>query len=276
MTENLQNTEENKDQDSQQDPEVQSEPAATEPISLTDALSGVFTEPGETFTSVKSSPKKNYWLIPILILILVAIVTRYLVTNDEEIYSEIKTKQTESVKKRLDEAVKDGKMSQEDANTRMEQMDKQFSKSGPFFWISIIVGPILFIFIFLFVKGLIFWGGLKIFKSPVAYMQVIAVLGLASIIESIQAIIDTVLAIMTGRITANIGPILIFAKDSLSDKMSILLGHFDIINIWYFIVIGIGFAAVGSLKSKQTIPLVFALWLIWVCLTSLLNLPFFG
>jgi hypothetical protein len=276
MTENLQNTEENKEQDSQQNPEVQSEPAATEPISLTDALSGVFTEPGETFTSVKSSPKKNYWLIPILILILVAIVTRYLVTNDEEIYSEIKTKQTESVKKKLDEAVKEGKMSQEDANTRMEQMDKQFSKSGPFFWISIIVGPILFIFIFLFVKGLIFWGGLKIFKSPVAYMQVIAVLGLASIIESIQAIIDTVLAIMTGRITANIGPILIFAKDSLGDKMSILLGHFDILTIWYFIVIGIGFAAVGSLKSKQAIPLVFALWLIWVCLTSLLNLPFFG
>ena len=276
MAENLQNTEENKEQDSQENPEAQGETSASEPISLTDALSGVFTEPGETFTSVKSSPKKNYWLIPILILILVAIVTRYLVTSDEEIYSEIKTKQTEAVKKRLDEAVKDGKMSQEDANSRLEQMDKQFSKSGPFFWISIILGPIIFIFLFLFLKGLVFWGGLKIFKSPVAYMQVIAVLGLASIIESIQAIIDTVLAIMTGRITANIGPILLFAKDSLSDKMSILLAHFDLLNIWYYIIIGLGFAAVGNLKSKQTIPYVFVLWLIWVCLTSFLNLPFMG
>lgn len=276
MAEDIQNTEENKEQVPQENTEDRSESAVTEPISLTDALSGVFTEPGETFSSVKNSPKKNYWLIPILIFILISVLSRYLVTNDEEIYSEIKTKQTEAVKKRLDEAVKEGKMSQEDANSRMEQMEKGFSKTGPLFWISIIVAPIIFVFIFLFLKGLIFWGGLKIFKSPVSYMQIITVLGLASIIDSIQTIIDSVLAIVTGRIMANIGPILIFPKDSLSDKMSTFLAHFDLLNIWYFIILGIGFAVIGNLKSRQTIPLVFVLWLIWVCLTSFLNLPFFG
>ncbi len=273
MEENIQNTEQPPEEQNETE---QNEIAQDEPISLTDAMTGVITEPGETFTSVKISPKKNYWLIPILIFIVISILSRYLVTNDEEIYSEIKTKQTEAVKKRLDEAVKDGKMSQEDANSKMEQIEKGFNKSGPFFWISIILGPVVFIFVFLFLKGLVFWGALKVFKSPISYMQIITVLGLISIIDSIQVIIDSVIAIFTGRILANIGPILLFPKDSLNDTMSTFVAHFDLFNIWYFIVMGIGLAMIGNLKSKQTIPAVFVLWLIWVCLTSFLKIPFFG
>jgi hypothetical protein len=257
-------------------PETDELTEKTEDISLSDAITGIFTEPGETFNSVKKSTKKNYWLIPILLFIVVSIVTRYLVTNDEELYSEIKTKQTEAVKKRLDEQVKEGKMSQEQANERMSQMEKGFDKSGVIFILLITVGPIVTTFLFLFVKGLIFFGALKLLKGVITYIQVITVLGLASIIDSIQTIIDTVLAIITGRLFANIGPILIFPKDSLSNNLNTFVAHFDAFNIWYIALIGIGFAVFSNLKGKVTIPVVFALWLIWVCLTSFLNIGIFG
>lgn len=255
------------------EPEVSTE--TTEPISLSDAMTGIFTEPGETFSAMKLS-KKNFWLVPIIIFIVFSIVSRYMVTNDEELYSEIKTKQIESIKKRFDEQIKEGKMSQEQANEKMEQVSKGFSKSSPIFIVSLTLAPAVITFIILFLKGLIIFGVLKLFKGVITYMQVIAVLGIASIIDTLQTIIDTVLAIVTGRLLANIGPILIFPKDSLSDKMSILLAHFDLFNIWYVILIGIGFAAYSNLKSKQTIPIVFALWLIWVCMTAFLNISFLG
>jgi hypothetical protein len=270
------NTENNPPKSEEETLETTAETEQAESIGLSDAITGIFTEPGETFTSVKATSKKNFWLIPILIFIVLSIVSRYLAMNDEELYSEVKTKQTEAVKKRLDDAVKEGKMSKEQADERMGQMEKGFNKSSPIFILSITLGPAIFIFVFLFLKGLILFGALKIFKGAITYMQVITVLGLASIIDSIQTIIDTVLAIITGRLMANIGPILIFSKDSLSKELNTLVGHFDVFNIWYLILVGIGLAAFSGLKNKQTIPVVFALWLIWVCLTSFLNLGFFG
>ncbi len=267
--ENLQNKPEETGQ-------VEEENLLEENITLSDAITGVITEPGETFESIKKSSKKYYWLIPILILIVIGIVSRFLAMNDEELYSEMKSKQTEAVKKRLDEAVKNGQMSQEQANERMSQMDKGFNKSSPIFIVSLTLGPIIVTFLFLFAKGLIFLGVLKIFKGAATYMQLITVLGLTSIIDSLQTIIDTVLAIVTGKIFANIGPILLFSKDSLSDTMNTLLAHFDLFNFWYMIVIAIGFAKMSNLKNSQTIPAVFALWIIWICLTTFLKLPFFG
>lgn len=249
---------------------------APEDFTLSDAITGILTEPGNTFESIKKTAKKNYWLIPILIFIVVSIASRFMVMNDEELYSEIKTKQTEAVKKRLDEQVRDGKMSREQANESLEQMEKGFNKSSPIYLILMIAGPIVTTFLLLFVKGLIFFGALKILKGMITYMQVITVLGLAAIIDSLQVIIDTVLAIITGRLLSNIGPTLIFPKDSLSDSLLTFLSHFDVFNIWYMIMIGIGFAVFSNLKISRTIPVVFVLWLIWVCSISFVKLPFFG
>ena len=246
-----------------------------EEITLSDAITGIFTEPGETFASVKKT-KKNFWLIPILIFIVLSIVSRYLVMNDEELYSEVKSKQIESVKKRLDEQVKEGKISQEQANERIGQMEKGFNKSSPIYILSMTLGPIIITFLVLFLKGVILLGAIKILKGFILYMQIIAILGLASIIDSVQIVVDSVLAIITGRLFANIGPILIFPKDSLSNNLNTFIAHFDLFNIWYLSLIGIGLAVFSGLKSKQTIPAVFILWLVWVCLTSFLNIGFFG
>jgi len=92
----------------------------------------------------------------------------------------------------------------------------------------------------------------------------------------ISSVINTVLAIVMGKLTVNIGPALFITKEMVGDSMAKFLGHFDLIAIWYLIVLGIGLAAVSNLKSSKTIPVVFALWLIWIALASFLSLPFAG
>lgn len=247
-----------------------------EDLSVSDAMTGVITEPGVTFEAVKASSKKNYWIIPILIFIVLLVASSLLALNDEELYSEIKTKQTEAVKERLDNMVKDGKMSREQANEQLDKMDKQMSKSNPLFYVFATAGPLITTFIILFLKGLVLWGAIKIFKGTATYMNTLSVLGLGAIIESIQVIIDTVLAIVMGKLNANIGPTLILTAESVGENMHKFLAHFDIIAIWYIVILGIGLAKVSQLKSSVTMPVVFVLWLIWISLTSFLKIGFFG
>src|SRR5438876_4971172 len=228
-----------------------------EELSVTDAITGVFTEPGDTFEAVKASPKRNYWILPIIILIVISIASAYLVTHDEELYSQINDKQIKAAKERFDEAVKSGKITQEKANEQMDQMEKGFNKSNPIFLVFTIAGPIVSVFISFFFRGAVFFGAAKLFKGTAGFMSVLSVLGLASIIDSIQTIIDTVLAIIMGKLQVNIGPVLLVTAESVGENMYKFLAHLDIINFWFFAVIAIGLARVSSLKASVTFPLVF-------------------
>lgn len=258
----------------QPDESLPAQPQVQEDISLSDAMTGVFTEPRVTFEGVKNSRKRSYWLVPTILMIIFLIAASFMVINDEELYSEIKSTQTEAVKKRMEERVKEGKMSQEEMNQAIERTEKFMDKSSPFFLVSAILGPLIGGFIILFLRALILWLVIKVFKGTASYMLVVCITALTGLIDVISTVINTVLAIVMGRLSVNIGPSLIFAKDSLSEDMMKFVSHFDLISIWYLIVLGIGLSAVSNLKSSKTIPAVFALWIIWVCLASFAGLSF--
>lgn len=237
-----------------------------ENISIGDAMAGVFSEPGNTFLSVKSSSKKNYWLIPLLILIVVSMLSSILVTRDEELTSEIKAQQKEAMKKRFDEAIKEGKMTKEQTDEQFAQTEKMFG--GSTFVIFGLIGSIAGVLVIFFIKALIYWGGLKLFKGSAGYGDIMNVLGLTALITAIQMVVDTVLAILMGKLLMNIGPVLLISKEAVSKDMYAFIANFDLINIWYTIIVGIGLAKVSELKSSVTIPFVFVLWLVWVLLSS--------
>lgn len=258
-------------------PEEQNlQPATQTDISVSDAMTGILSEPGDTYEAVKISTKRSYWVWPTIIFIVITLVSTFLVMRDDELYSDIKTKQTQAMKERFEEQVKAGKMSQEQMNETMDKMDKGFNRSSPFFIISTTIGPAISILLILFLKGLVIWLIFKALKGSASYMLMICVLGLANIIQAMQSIIDTVLAIVMGRLQANLGPALIFTAESIGDSMYKFVSHFDLFNIWYLIVIGIGIAKVSNLKSSVSIPVIFAVWLVWVALTSFLKIPFFA
>jgi hypothetical protein len=245
-----------------------------EDISLSDAMTGVFTEPRAAFEGVRDSKKRSYWLVPTIIVIIFTIVASFLVLNDEELYSEIKQMQRDAVVKRMEERVKEGKMTQEQMDQNLERTERFMDKSSPFFLISTILGPIVGGLIILFLRSLVLWLVLKIFKGAASYMLVVCVAGLTGLIDVISTVVNTVLAIITGRLTVNIGPSLLFTKDSVGENMMKFISHFDLISIWYLIVLGIGLSAISGLKNSKTMPMVFILWIIWVCIASFAGLSF--
>lgn len=246
---------------------TESLPVTPEPdITLGDAMAGVFSEPGNTFISVKRAVKKNYWLLPLLIVIIVSILSSFLVLRDEELSSAIRDKQKTAMMEQMDKAVKEGKMSREDADKQLEQSQKFMS--GSMMMVFGIIASFFAVVIFFFLKSLIYWGSVKIFKGTAGFKDVLNVVGLAGLITSIQLIIDTVLAVLTGKLMSNIGPILLFSEEAVGKSMFKVIANFDLINIWYLIIVGIGLAKVSDLKSSKTISIVFVLWIIWVLLTS--------
>jgi hypothetical protein len=272
-----QNTEDNISQSNPPADELQQvTPKANEDISVSDAITGVITEPGDTFESVKNSSKRNYWIVPTIIFIVVSLIASYLIMNDEELFSEIKAKQMQAAKDQLEQQVKSGNLTREQMNEQIDRMDSFFKKGSIFFLITSTIGPLFTIIILLFLKSLIFWSMIKLLKGVVSYMLVVCVVGLLNIIASIQGVIDTVLAIITGTLTANIGPALLVTEENVGQPMMKLLSHLDILNFWYFILLGIGLAKISNLKSGITIPAVFALWFVWIVLTSFLKIPFVG
>jgi len=255
--------------------EIEPTPQESEPnITLGDALAGVFTEPGDTFASVRHSSRKNYWLIPLLVLIVVSILSSVMVMNDEELSSEIKDKQRKAAKERIEEAVKSGSLSKEQGDQQLEQTDKMFS--GGMFMVFGIIGALFMVLLAFFFKALVYWGGLKMFKGSGSYLDMMNVLGLAGIITAIQMVVDTALAILMGKLMMNIGPVLLVSEESIGKQMYLLMANMDLINIWYLVVVGIGLAKVSNLKNSVTIPFVFVLWLVWVLLTTIGPLKMFS
>jgi hypothetical protein len=192
--------------------------------------------------------------------------------RDEELSAEIKDKQKAAMQEQIDKAVKEGKMSKEDADKQLEQSQKFMS--GGMMMVFGIIGSFFAVVVFFFLKGLIYWGSVKIFKGTAGFKDVLNVLGLAGLITSIQLIIDTVLAVLTGKLLSNIGPVLLFTEESVGKSMYKLIANFDFINIWYLVIVGIGLAKVSDLNSNKTIPLVFGLWIIWILLSSFGPLSF--
>lgn len=235
-------------------------------ITLGDAMAGVISSPGDTFTEVKRSSKKNYWLVPLLIVIVLSLISSFLVMRDEELSSAIKDKQKTAMKEKFDEMVKKGEITREQADQQMEQSMKFMS--GSMMMVFAMVGSFFGVLLIFFLKALVYWGGLKIFKGTAGYLDIMNVVGLSSLITAIQLVVGTVLAILMGKIMMNIGPVLLFSEEAVGKNIYTLLANFDLINIWSLVVVGIGLAKVSNVKTSSSMILVFGLWLVWVLLTS--------
>ena len=260
--------------DIQQAPELSPAAGTPQNISLSDALAGVFSEPGETFTEVKRSTRSTYWLLPLIIIAFITALASFIVLNDEELSSEIKKTQMDAVKEKLDEAVKEGKITREQANEQLEQTQKMFS--GVIFTAIGIAGGFFGVIFIFFILSLIYWLVFKMFKGGGSFINFMNVLGLASIITSIQVIINSVLAIFMGRIYVNLGPVWLFTEEQLGKGLFKFVASFDLLTIWYLAVISIGFAKVSELKTSVTMPVVYGLWLVWALISSFVLTTFVG
>jgi hypothetical protein len=236
-------------------------------LSKTDAIAGVFTEPGKTFSTIALSEKQHYWVFPVIAFIIINLISAFLFFSDEELVSKVMEKQFQKVEQKMEEKVKSGDMTQEEADIALEQTEKFMNPDSIFFLITGYGSGVVLPFILLFVLSLVYLIALKILKADFNYVNILNVIGLSFIVLAIGKILDVVISILTGDIsTISLG--LLFSEDGVAESIYKLFMSIDVFTIWFMVLIAIGLSKISGIKSGVSYFFVFGIWIIWILITS--------
>ncbi len=251
--------EETKDQAPSMSPVEQEEPE----LSHTDKLVGVFTEPGNTYSKMsKFEPKTSDWIIPLIVVILFAVLSNIFMMSNPTIKNAIVEKQMAQFEKRFDEMVQKGQMTEQQKDQQMETIRDRMSQSGGIALIGTIVGiPIVFFIMFFLVSGVFYLFIKYALKGDGTYKSAMSAYGLAYYILVIQIIVVVILAFTMNRLFqgANVAELMNIDKSAFG---GFLLSKLDIFSIWFYVVIGIGFAKMfKSPSTGKYVGTIIGIWL---------------
>ena len=238
-------------------------------ISLSDKFVGIFTEPSNTFEKIKIAGASTMdWLLPIIVFAVVAGFINFLSLNDPVIRMKIQEKQMERVEKNFNTLVENGTISQEKADEQIdkisEQMDEQLQKGR---WLQLISIFLVTFVLFFLLAGFYFLVMKFGFKGNGTYKDAMTAYGLPYYILTISYIVVglTMFLLSKPLQSISVGALLDYDSGTL---VGLLLNKIDIFAIWFYSVIGIGFAKMFNIKSTQKV--IIWIFIIWIGFSLLL------
>lgn len=244
-----------------------------EQLSISDAITGVLIGPSETFETLVNTKRKNYWIIPVLLSIVIGVVVTFIFFRDAQLMSGLMDKQKTQLEQRMDEQVKSGKMSPEQSKQAIEQAEKFMDPKSTFFQIMGYGGVVLVPFLMLFVLSLVYLLLLKVLKADVDFGNLLNVVGLPLIITIIGSIISLVLSIVMGTIST-LSPALILNEGMVGEKLAEFFTKIDLISIWYYFVVAVGLSKAAKISSGKSYGIVYGVWVFWIVVTSAFSFIF--
>lgn len=234
-------------------------------LTHTDKLVGVFTEPQPMFSRIAKFPAKTSdWLIPVLVVIVVAILSQFVMMSNPEIKLQQQEKMMQNIEKGLDDAVKEGKMTQEQADQQLEQIQENMSgeAANMFQTISLVVGiPFGMFIVFFVVTGFFLLVSKYGLKGGGEYKDIMVAYGLPMYISVIEIIISVIAALAMGKLMTGLSAADLMGMDKTTTT-GFLLSRINPLTIWYYVVFGIGLAKMN--KSEDVKKYVFVVVGIWL------------
>lgn len=241
-------------------------------LSHTDKLVGIFSEPVNTFKKMAQfDPRTVDWLVPVLLVIVVAIVSNILMMSNPVIKFAIIEKQMERVEQNLQDMVDDGNLTQEQADQQLEQIRDRMENQMGAGMILQVVGIIIVTFIIFFIVAGVFLLFAKYgLKGEGNYKTAMVAYGLPYYIFVIQIIVMVILALSMDKFlqSTSVGAFMDIDPTTFG---GFLLNKLDIFSIWFYSAVAIGFAKMFKSQSYgKYIGMVFGLWLGFTTLIFLL------
>jgi len=232
-------------------------------LNHSDKLVGVFTEPGKTFAKMSLfNPKTVDWLLPVILLIIVAIVSNFMMMSNTAIKYSIIEKQMKRIEKNLDDMVEAGQLSAEQRDEQLDNiqanMENQMAAGMIIQAVSIFV--ITFI-VFFVIAGFYFLIAKPIYKGEGTYASSMVAYGLPYYILVIQVIAMVIVAYTTNKFMPNFS-VAAFMDADTSTFAGYLLSKVDPFSIWFYSVVGIGLAKM--FKSNETMKYVLTIIGLWL------------
>jgi hypothetical protein len=163
--------------------------------------------------------------------------------------------------KAMDEKVQQGKMTQAQEDQALQILDKFM---GPKMLAALgSVAMVVYSFVSLFGWALVLWLlGRWFLKIRFAYLKILEVAGLASIIMVLAMIIGTLLAVILGRLYAGPNLALLVSSFDPKNRGHLLLGAANVVYFWHTAVLAIGLAKISSGSMGKAFAVVFGFWVL--------------
>lgn len=255
----------------------QSEIFSSEPeeMSLIDKLIGVLVEPSRVFEYIKVKGSKTVdWLIPILLLIVFTILSSWTIMQNPEIKADLDAKQRAAIEENLDKAVKEGKITQQQKEEQLEQIEK--FTGGPAMQIIQYISIAVFMFVFLFVlSGVYFFIWTFLLKGQGKFSDAVSVYGLSTVISLIEVILVAIVSLLMAKLINGIS-VAAFLDVEKGTTLSYALSKINPFTFWWLYVIGVGLSKVFVVPKGKSLITIFALWFVYVVIAKFIPFLSFG
>jgi len=224
---------------------------ATSPASR---LLNVFAAPGEVFDEIKAAPPSAAnWLLPAILLILAGWISTALIFSQPAIRQQM----IELADKSIDLQVEKGRISSADAEKARPLAEKATVIAAV---VSAVVGTPAVAFALPFWSGLILWLGGKVLHGNFSYLKAVEVAGLANMILVLDAVVRTLLILVTGNLFAS--PSLALAVKDFDPQNTVhsLCALVNVMLFWALLVRSFGLARLSNASVGKAALWVFGIW----------------
>jgi hypothetical protein len=204
--------------------------------------------------------------VPVLIACVVGVVSSMILFSQPKIRQEIREMQDQQMEKQreaIQKQVDAGKMEQAKADAALNGMEKalEFTSSAGFLKIAGSAGSVVFSTVRVFWWALAIWLiSVLILKSGIPYWKAVEVAGLSTMVSTLGAIATLLLQVNLGRTNATISPALAMNDFDPTNKLHLVLGALNLVQVWMLVLLGIGLSKLANVPFARAGLFVFVFW----------------
>ena len=216
----------------------------------------VLAAPREVFEEIKNREVQNAnWIVPAIVSMVIGITVVMILFSQESFMRPMLKAQ----EKGFDDAVAQGKMSQQAAD------DMQKKMAG---WMPVamkVIGGVSVAIISFAVP--FFWGfvtwlvGVRVFKADFEYMKGVEMSGLATIIYTLAGLIGCLLALSMNRMVGPT-PALFLPEIDLANRGHIALSALNVFYFWFAAVIAVSISVLANVSWGKAAAWVLGIWVL--------------
>jgi len=215
----------------------------------------VLAAPGDVFDVVKANtPAMSNWLTPAVLLVLVSWVGVWLIFSQPVLQHQVNEIAEKSIQKQLEKSHLSGDEA-EKARQKGAEYAALFTKVGA------LAAPIFSAILIPVWWGLIVWlVGAKALKGHFSFIKAVEVAGLANMIGVLEAVVKTLLILVTGNIFASPSLALLVKDFDPQNPVHSLLAQGNVMTFWFLAVVAIGLGRLCMVSFGRAIVWVAGIW----------------
>jgi VIT1/CCC1 family predicted Fe2+/Mn2+ transporter len=233
-------------------------PATPARMSLAARLTNVFATPGEVFDDVLNTPPTEAnWLVPAIIVMILGWLGAALIFSQDSIKFQMRDLAEKAIQKQIEKS----HMPEAQAEA-VRQAAEKYGDIG--MKVNAVMMPAIAAWVLPFWGGLIIWlVGKFALKGTFSYMKAVEAAGLVNMIVALDAIVRTLLIVVTGNLFASPSLMLLVPDWNPENNVHALLALFNVMTFWTLAIRAIALARLSRQSFLKSAIWVFGLWVLY-------------